>query len=114
MDVKSLENEDEKFQIFSGVGYEALDHEMSKDIEDAYQLFKKTKTDQIAFVNSGEDVFQVCFKEELNGHYEILNTTTEFSRQLARRQKIKGPFRETKTYQWRAPDEEKLEIPKQI
>ena len=45
-------------------------------------------------------MFQVIFKKEFNGYYEILNTETAYSRRLARRAAIKGPFRETNTYRW--------------
>lgn len=45
----------------------------------------------------------------MHGYYEILNTATEYSRRLARRHMIKGPFRETKAFSWKA-EEEKMQL----
>jgi hypothetical protein len=53
-------------------------------------------------IQSGDDVFQVTFSKELCGHFEVLNINTGFSRKLLRVDRIKGPFRETKAFKWKA------------
>ena len=55
---------------------------------------------QITFIDCGDDIFEIKFEKELVGNWEILNTATNYSRKLIRKRKIKGPFTETKTFQW--------------
>ncbi len=81
-------------------------------------MYKETGQLQIVYLDVKADLYQIKFSkqvaEKCAGQWEILNTTTQYSRKLIRKQAIKGPFVETKTIQWSIVDDEGVEIPSKL
>ena len=100
------QNQDSEFQMIDGIAYEVLDKESSKTIEESYQIFKLTTDQQLSYIEVADDIFEIKFSKEMNGVWEILDTGSQVRRRLVRKQVIKGPFKETKSYKWSLTKEE--------
>ena len=100
------QNQDSEFQMIDGIAYEVLDKEISKTIEESYQIFKLTTDQQLSYIQVADDIFEIKFSKEMNGVWEILDTGSQVKRRLVRKQVIKGPFKETKSYKWSLTKEE--------
>lgn len=55
---------------------------------------------QTTYIEAGTDLYEVTFSKKKLGHWEIINTETQFSRHLVRKYSINGPFIDTKTLKW--------------
>lgn len=100
---KKQVEEDEPIFI-EGHGYTPLNEENSKAIEDTFQQYLATKKPQETYIQAGDDIYQVRF-DKLYG-WEIKNTSTQIGRDLRRNETIKGPFIETRTFNWLLVDDQ--------
>lgn len=95
-----VDDEEKNYDFFNGMGFTMLDKKNAKNIEAAYEKFKMTKRPQETFISSGNDVYQIKFDYQQNGDWKIVNTQTQVARDLKRKVIVKGPFIESKQYEW--------------